>query len=187
MKTVIAMNSIGLFKTPRMVATRLHYSDSIYLYSMYNNPNVMATLGGLPRTQEEIRVALEWNLRQWDENGYGLWIFRPLTIPGFIGRSGLRRIQILEKYEVEVAYSLMPEFWGKGFATEMAKSCIEIAFEVFHFESIICTTLCTNKASQRVMEKVGFNYECNLIHRNLHQVLYRLTQNRYLTSVMDTR
>ena len=38
---------------------------------------------------------------------------------------------------------------------------------------IVCFTLPTNRASQRVMEKVGFVYERDITHANLPHVLYR--------------
>jgi RimJ/RimL family protein N-acetyltransferase len=80
--------------------------------------------------------------------------------------------------EIELSYALMPEFWNKGYATEMAKACIEIAFEVLRLNNIVCFTMKTNEASQSVMEKVGFQYERDIIHADLPHVLYRMKDPR---------
>ena len=68
----------------------------------------------------------------------------------------------------------MPAFWHKGFATEIAKACVEIAFEVLHLDHIVCGALKTNTASQRVMEKAGFQYERDVMHAGMTNVLYCL-------------
>lgn len=39
----------------------------------------------------------------------------------------------------------------------------------------ICYTLTTNRASQRVMEKLGFRFEKEMIHAGLPHVFYRMT------------
>ena len=44
---------------------------------------------------------------------------------------------------------------------------------------LVCFTLTTNHASQRVMEKVGFRYECNVLHAGLPHVFYRLTASAW--------
>jgi hypothetical protein len=40
---------------------------------------------------------------------------------------------------------------------------------------VVCLTLPTNRASQRVMEKAGFGYERDVVHTGLPHVLYRIT------------
>ena len=42
----------------------------------------------------------------------------------FVGRGGLRRIEIGGRNEIELAYTLTPEFWGQGLATEIATACV---------------------------------------------------------------
>ncbi len=40
---------------------------------------------------------------------------------------------------------------------------------------VVCFTLTTNRASQRVMEKAGFEYERDIVHAGLPHVFYRIT------------
>lgn len=174
------MQLIESFETPRMSANKISPADFPDLLCMYNNPQVMKTLGGL-RSAEEIQKTLAWNLQQWEDYGHGLWIFRSKINQLFIGRGGLRRIVVDGVEEIEVTYSLMPEFWEQGLGTEIASACVKIAFELLESKHIICTALVGNLASQRIMEKVGFRYEREISHSNFQQVLYRMTETEYWT------
>jgi RimJ/RimL family protein N-acetyltransferase len=57
----------------------------------------------------------------------------------------------------------------------MGEQILKIGFELLKLPEIVCFTLTTNKASQRVMEKLGFKYERDIIHAHLPHLLYRLT------------
>jgi RimJ/RimL family protein N-acetyltransferase len=76
--------------------------------------------------------------------------------------------------EVELAFALCAEYWGRGLATEMAAAILAVAFERLGLEEVVCFTLTTNRASQRVMEKVGFRFEREVLDGRLPHVLYRL-------------
>jgi GrpB-like predicted nucleotidyltransferase (UPF0157 family)/predicted acetyltransferase len=177
MKTIIQFKSIDSFTTNRLLAEKIKSSDLDKFISMHTNPQVMITLGGL-RTEEQTRDNFEWNLNQWKKNGFGLWVFYLKETKEWLGCAGLRRIQVSGHEEIELGYALMPQFWKQGLATEMAKACIEIAFEVIRLNNIVSFTLTTNKASQHVMEIAGFTYERDIIHADLPHVLYRMKNTR---------
>ncbi len=177
MKTITQFNSIDSFATDRLFAEKIKWSDLDKLINMHTNHHVMATLGGL-RTEDETRDDLEWHLNQWKENGFGVWLFYLKDTKEWVGRAGLRRVEIEGHEEIELGYALMPSFWKLGLATEMAKACIEIAFEVARLDNLISFALTTNKASQRVMEKAGFQHERDILYTNLPHSLYRMNNPR---------
>ena len=96
----------------------------------------------------------------------------------WVGRGGLRKVEVNGKIEIEVNYVLMPNYMHQGFATEIALACVEIAFEKLHLDNVVAFTLTTNIASRHVMEKSGFRYEKNIIHTNQPHVLYRIKKNQ---------
>src|SRR3990167_6785242 len=167
------IKSIDSFHTPRLVARKLESSDTQLLYLMNQNTQIMATLGGVC-DEIESNKRLMWNLEQWQTNGFGLWLFYDKSTNDFVGRGGLRRLMVDGKEEIEVAYAIMPEFWTKGFATEITSACIKFAFTHYKLQSVVALTQVSNKASERVMQKVGFTYEKNFIHHNMPHVLYRM-------------
>ncbi len=77
--------------------------------------------------------------------------------------------------EVEVAYAVVADRWGQEFATEMAEAAVDVALRILKLTSVVAFTLPSNKASRRVMEKIGFSYEREFVYADLPHVLYRLT------------
>jgi len=138
---------------------------------MHRDPRVMATLGGV-RPDAETKDFLRVNLDHWDRHGYGLWIFRDRT-GAFAGRGGIRHVTIEEIEEIEVAYALMPDFWGRGLATEMARALLGIAFGQLGLSNLIGFTLVENRGSRRVLEKLGFGLGREFVFKSLPHVLYR--------------
>ena len=176
MKTILHFKSINSFSTERLLAEKVTENDLEKFCLMHTNEDVMRTLGGL-RNEEKTIENLNWNLKQWADNGFGFWMFYLKDTQEWIGRGGLRRIEVGGNTEVEVGYALMPKFWNQGFATEITQACVEIAFEVIHLDDIVSFTLTTNTSSRRVMEKAGFKYERDIIHAGLPHVLYRHIKN----------
>lgn len=170
---ITKFDSIENFTTLRLKATRIKASDLDKLVLMDSNASVMATLGGV-KTLEETKQRLAWNLKQWNDYGHGLWLFYLKETNEWVGRASVRHMVVDNQPEIELGYAVMPNFWRQGFATEMAKACIEIAFNVLHFDNIACFTMKGNVTSERVMQKLGFQYEKECLHADIPHVLYRL-------------
>ncbi len=115
----------------------------------------------------------------WQQHGFGLWVMRDPESGAYIGRGGLRIYPVDGQDEVEVGYALMPAFWGRGLATELARESVRIGFEVLGRADLISFTLPTNRASRRVMEKAGFAYERDGVYADMPHVFYRLTVQRW--------
>ena len=58
-----------------------------------------------------------------------------------------------------LGYSLSPEFWGKGIMTEAAREVIRYAFSSLGARFISAYTYPENRASIRVLEKLGFSFD----------------------------
>jgi RimJ/RimL family protein N-acetyltransferase len=167
------MQIFETFYTKRLFAERLRFMHLNDLYRMHQNKQVMATLGGI-RSDDETRLFILNNLYHWEQYGYGLWVFRDKINKQFVGRAGLRKTIVEGKNEVELAYALMAKFWGQGLATEMGEKILRLGFDLLGLQDIVCFTLTTNLASQRVMEKLGFQYERDIIRAGVPHLFYRL-------------
>ena len=169
------MESIETFQTARLTAGRLRDAHLAELCLISQNPRVMATLsaGGGILSTEQTEDRLKKELLHWERHGFGLWVFHEKSENRFVGRSGLRHVYVAGQNEVELSYALVPKFWGQGLATEMAAAIVEIGFEQLGLKDIVSFTLPSNRASQRVMEKAGFEYVRDIIHADLPHVLFR--------------
>lgn len=165
---------INAFETASTRCQRILSSDVDLLIEMQTNPAIMATLGGKLWTAEETRALLDRLTAHWERWGYGVWAVRRISDGAFIGRAGLRHVEIEGQDEVELQYALRPDQWGQGLATELALAITSFAFNRLHLRSLVAFTLGDNTASRRVMEKAGFVYERDFIHAGLPHVLYRL-------------
>ena len=169
------MGAAPTVATKHLLGARLRIADLDELCAMHRDPAVMATLGGL-RSAATTRAFLGENLRHWQRHDHGLWIFRDKGTGRFVGRGGLRRVTIHGRPEVEIAYALMPGYWGRGLATEMAQVSVDVALGPLGLHELVAYTIPTNHASRRVMAKLGFRHERSIFIHGLPHVLYRFTR-----------
>ncbi|WP_448202848.1 GNAT family N-acetyltransferase [Azospirillum sp. sgz302134] len=165
---------VETFETDRVRAHPVREGDFDDLLRMHTDPAVMATLGGRLWTADETRAFIGRLVDHWDRYGYGVWTLRDKDTGRFLGRAGLRRKDIEGVTETELLYGLAAESWGRGLATEVARTIAGLAFDRLKLPSLVAFTLPTNRESRRVMEKTGFTYERDFIHAGLLHVLYRL-------------
>ena len=164
---------VATFETRRLHAARTSADDFDDLLRMHADPAVMATLGGKVWNREETQGFVERLMDHWDRHGYGVWTLRDKETGAFVGRAGLRRLQIDGSEEIELLYACMPEYWARGLTTEAAAGIVGVAFDRLLMSNLVAFTLPANTASRRVMEKTGFGYERDFIHAGLPHVLYR--------------
>ncbi|GJM24486.1 MAG: hypothetical protein DHS20C16_09010 [Phycisphaerae bacterium] len=174
--------SIDTLTTKRMRAERIAEPHFAHLVALYQDREVMATLGGV-QSVTQIRKGFEQNVAHWDEHGFGLWCFFDLETGRFAGRGGLRKLIQDGELEIEIAYAIPASHWGQNRATEIAAASAEIAFNQLSMENVVAFTLPDNRASRRVMEKLHMTYERDIIHADMPHVLYRVTREHYLASV----
>ena len=74
-----------------------------------------------------------------------------------IGMGGLLKREINDKIEYEVAYSLMPDEWGKGYGTEIAKHIKQFGQENDVKDGFISIIHVDNQSSMNVARKNGMH------------------------------
>jgi ribosomal-protein-alanine N-acetyltransferase len=160
------------FSTPRLLAERVTAAHWLDLRRMDENEQFMALLGGV-RDKAGTVVYLETNVKHWANHGFGMWMLRDAATSAVIGRAILRHLDVEGVDEIEVGYGFMPEYWGRGLATEIANACIRVGFDRLGLPSIVAITTPPNLASQRVMTKAGLVYERDILHAGVPHRLFR--------------
>jgi ribosomal-protein-alanine N-acetyltransferase len=160
------------FMLRRVFAERLTDAHLPMLRRMDGNARMMASLGGV-RTDAQTKAYLERNLDHWDRHGFGIWILRDPTTGRVMGRAGLRHLEVEGASEVELAYALLPEFWGGGLATEVALACVTIGREWLGLPSVVALARPENLASHRVLLKAAFAPEREVMHEGAPHLLFR--------------
>lgn len=159
------------------------------LAGLFGDPAVAATLWpehlGGPRTREQVAQLLTDDLDHWARYGFGPWLFFDKLTAELVGRGGLEWTRVGGTESVEVLYAVTPRLWGAGYATEIASASIQAA-DRLQLPEVVGFTLTTNRASQRVLEKVGLRYEHDVAHAGLpHWFARRLL--RAVTPAAGTR
>lgn len=86
---------------------------------------------GIDITKAPEVLATEWIQRQlerYETQGLGHLAIIEKQTGRFIGMGGILPREIEGKQEMEIAYSLQPEFWGLGYATEIANQLRKFGF-----------------------------------------------------------
>jgi RimJ/RimL family protein N-acetyltransferase len=114
----------------------------------------------------------------WKRDGVSKWIAHNRDTGALVGRGGLSRmaahgdetnqIQALltdpswAQDRLEIGWALLSEFRGLGLATEIGREGLRFAFEVLGARSVISYTERHNRASRRVMERLGLNLRAEI-------------------------
>jgi len=61
--------------------------------------------------------------------------------------------------EVELGWTLLPQVWNRGLATEAARAALDYGFNVIGFPQAISAVLPDNAASRRIADKLGMAVE----------------------------
>jgi len=133
----------------------------------------MQYLGGV-RSKPQTLEYLDRNVGHWRQHGFGIWILRLSGSGEFVGRAGLRFLEIGSSSEVEIGWGLRPAFWGQGLAAEIARECLVVTREILGFDTIVATAQPENIASLRVMERLGMSFERRVFLGGIELDLYRL-------------
>lgn len=165
--------SLETLHSPRLRGERLSPAHFAELLRMHRDPAVMQHLGGL-RDEAQTLAYLDANLRHWDRYGHGLWIVyeKDGTVP--IGRAVLRHLEVEGTDEVEVGYAFYPLWWGRGLATEIAATCLELGRARLALPTAVAVTDPANHGSQHVLRKCGLAFDRTFEVDGAERCLFRI-------------
>lgn len=128
--------------------------------------------GGVVSREELERRIKEDVLGDYQRVGYGRMAVVLKETGIFIGFAGLKYLEDLG--ETDLGYRLMSTHWGQGYATEACRAILEDGFPRWKLESVIALVLPENVGSVRVLDKLGFEREGEVLEEGLLAYLYRL-------------
>ena len=107
-----------------------------------------------PRETADLYNAIQ---KEFETCGFGVYAVQEKGTQAFVGCVGLHHVTFPVDFApaVEILWRLLPEFWGRGYATEAASACLEYANLKLNLKEICSFTSLPNKRSERVMQKIG--------------------------------
>ena len=148
--------------------------ESSYLMNRDKEVSKYTGDGGVVSKAEIERRIKEDVLGDYEKYGFGRLVVELKSDNKFIGFSGLKYLEDMD--EVDLGYRFMSAYWGRGIATEAAQACLKYGFDKLNLNRIIAMVLPDNKASIRVLEKIGFSYEQNIIEDGQEAQLYSINK-----------
>jgi len=160
-------------------------SDLDLLIEQRSDPEVNRYLGGT-RLQNPAALAkrIEFYISCYDKFGFGSSAMIWKETGEVIGSAGIQPLE--DTGEIEVGYTLIKRFWGRGLATEAARAWLEFGFDKCGLDRIVAVAFLENRASQRVMEKLGMTYEKTEEHYGEACVFYAVSKETHRTLFQST-
>lgn len=148
-------------QTERLILKQTSKLDDKHFFALLQNTQVVKFCFDAP-TPEEIQIQFESRLVPWNitsSHWLSLSIYEK-TRGFFIGIIGLR-MDHGSKTQAELGFLLLPEYHGKGYATEAVVAIQQYAARL-DIQAIIAKVTKGNWASSRVLEKCGFTLQREL-------------------------
>ena len=169
--------------TERLTIRRLAQDDFADLCEMLCDPDVMYAW---EHTFTEAQV-LEWIDRQhvrYEQTGVGVFAAIDNETGVMVGQFGLVWADIEGENVLELTYMLKKSHFGKGFAVEGSKACLDYAFKEMGVDKVYAPIRPENQPSRKVAEKLGFKvcgeYVKHYNGKNMPHLIYVLDSDSHL-------
>ena len=150
--------SVLTIETKRLRLRPFNLEDSVPLNKLLKVKGVLQYFPNSdPPDLERVEKLVQRQIDHWTQHGYGWWAVEALDNTHLIGWSGLQYLP--ETDEIEIGYLVAKPYWGTGLATEGALVGMNFGFEKLKILTIIGIVHPDNLASQRVLEKIGLQFQ----------------------------
>ena len=158
-------------ETARLAGRPLATGDVDFVMKTFNDDRV-TELVRETMTEQEVRDRIERWRRHRATYGYATELVHDRSTARRIGWGGLQHSTIGIGERLTIGYLVGPDFWGRGYATEIAQASVDFAFSQGSADEVRASILSSNTPSRSVAEKVGMSLECETSHGDLVEVIY---------------
>ena len=146
-------------ETDRLYFKIIEMSDVDFIHQLYSDWKVSQHLGKVPFPfgyEDAIQTISHCVSKETTEDTMTLLIKKKDD------RRTIGIITLRKDGELGIlGYSVLPEFWNMGFATEACKRIVAFGFECLELSTIRASATENNIASMKVLEKIGFSLREN--------------------------
>jgi RimJ/RimL family protein N-acetyltransferase len=146
----------SLFQSERLLFRQFTLRDAALLFDLNSDPDVTKYVHEAPTTKENAPEILRNIILPQYELKLGRWAVHLKFTEEFIGWAGLKYLP--ERDEIDLGYRFKKQYWGKGYATEAAATCISYGFAHLDLDRIVAQAHVENTASLKVIQKCGMKF-----------------------------
>jgi [ribosomal protein S5]-alanine N-acetyltransferase len=160
-------------ESKRLLLLPWRSEDWLAFKPIATDPQVMKyILSGKAWPDEKIIEFVERQRSHYLKLNFCLW---KLVLKGDNRLAGFCGLQPLDDLPgIEIGWWLASDLWGRGLATEAAEVVLEDGFQRLALSRIEAVALRENKASIRIMEKLGMTFEGEREHHGFRVDLYSI-------------
>ncbi len=143
--------------TGRLILRPLTADDTEALHRIYGDAETMAHIGRTRQPTADLEATgrvVAWAQRHAELHGFSMWAVDERDGERVVGVVGLIWVDG-HGPDVEAAYLVRRDRWGRGYATESLREALRIGHGELGLERIVALAYPENATSRRVMEKAG--------------------------------
>jgi RimJ/RimL family protein N-acetyltransferase len=160
-----------ILETSRLRLREFFPQDADALAAVLGDPVAMQWYPA-PFDRKDVEEWIERNRSRYQSDGYGLWAMVLKDSAELIGDCGCFLREIDGRNSIEIGYHVRRDYWGRGYATEAARACMQYAFAKLGVDRVISLIRPENVQSVRVAEKNGLTCEKIIFWRGYDHCIY---------------
>jgi [ribosomal protein S5]-alanine N-acetyltransferase len=162
-------------ETARLVARPPRPDDVPALLALYGAPEVAARMypDGRPRTEAQLRPALDADLAHWRAHGFGRLMWHERETGEVVARCGPKLALRGGRPELDMHWTVRVDRHRRGLAAEAAEAVVRACFDDLGAESVTAVVRVDNAASQALARALGFAYEREVVAFGMPHRLFR--------------
>jgi ribosomal-protein-alanine N-acetyltransferase len=167
--------------TSRLSFRAIELSDFDFWLPFFTDPKTHLHWSPMQNPPEaECRTWYEKQNWRYQNNMGGMNALIEKQSGRLVGHCGLLVQTVDDTIELEIGYSLLPEFWHRGFASEAARKCRDFAFSNELTNSLISIISRSNLPSQKVAEGNGMHRGKATNYHGNEVFIYRIFRREWL-------
>ncbi len=152
-------------ETERLIISEITINEASFYYELVNDPTYLKFIPdkeiySIYDAEEQITNKI---IEEYKTQGFGFYLVSlkdktPIGMCGLIDRDGIEML--------DIGFSFLKEYRGKGFAFESSKAVIEFAKNTLKVDKIAAITTLNNIKSSNLLKRLGFKFDKNIFIPN---------------------
>ncbi|WP_033313948.1 GNAT family N-acetyltransferase [Streptomyces iakyrus] len=147
-------------RTPRLLLDAYGPGDEESFVALFQDTRVSRWMGDGPAAEAEDRALFGRIFSKvYAGDLFDVWAVRRGRL--LVGHAEIKRTEEVDGHEI--VYALAPEVWGSGLGTELVEALVRHGFESLGLSEVHATVAAQNKASLRLLDKIGFEHARDIV------------------------
>jgi len=151
------------FQSLRLTLREFKLEDAPFVYELVNSPGWLRYIGDRQIGDASAAAAYIGSklMPSYEKHGFGLFHVTERASQKAVGMCGILKRDWLD--HPDLGFAFLPEFQGKGFATEASESVLREVSQALGIKQVLAITKPDHSVSIRVLQKLGFVRETQVI------------------------